>query len=67
LHSNTTENTHELYKTNDEKKKRKDDQNTLFPEIILSKLIVALALSTRKFKALQKHHGFKIKTKLLKR
>jgi hypothetical protein len=34
--------------------KRKDDQNTLFPEIIQSKLIVALALSTKKLKALQK-------------
>jgi hypothetical protein len=29
-------------------KKRKDDQNAFFPEIILSKRIVTLGLSTKK-------------------
>jgi hypothetical protein len=42
----------ELYKTN--YKKKKDDQNTFFPKSIWSKLIAALALSTKKFKVLQK-------------
>jgi hypothetical protein len=41
------------------KKEGKDDHNTLSPEIVQSKPVVAIALSAKKFTALRKRQCFK--------
>jgi hypothetical protein len=54
----------QLYKTNNKKgKERKDDQNTFSPEIIQSKLIVALALSIKSLKLYESASALKLNPK----